>query len=221
MKTLLLFVISLVGLAVARGWAEFDSVALAGLIVGLIAGIAGCLRALVAIMDALSKPGQRKLYRFVLLFSLVFLILASVSSCLALGAAVGELVDRASDPEPAAVVPTPERVFTVPTVTATQPATPAFPPTPITPLCLVAVAMWPCVHLVQSGESLSSIAKLRYQLPGDVNPQHAEVICLENIEFLTRQFFEVVHPNERKNWDNNPCNFVLPGNALIIPPPPR
>ncbi len=89
----------------------------------------------------------------------------------------------------------------------------------VKPICFGNGIRFDCFHIVQPGETLVLIARIRYRVRGQEQKRAAEFICKANWDFLKAQFHKQVHPDEReKNWDNNPCNFIEKGNQLFIPP---
>ncbi len=106
----------------------------------------------------------------------------------------------------------------------TVPPTPTSPPSP-TPLprCHSVGGEWPCLVEVLNTEprdTLCEVTRRGYDIRGTVDPLLCQYVCEANREMIDRQFYENVPPNERAWWRNDPCNYVLPGNLIVIPFPP-
>lgn len=96
-------------------------------------------------------------------------------------------------------------------------------PTPFRPICNLINDVFPCIYIVREKnprETLCEIAGNVYQIDGFVDPIYCVVICQTNSQFLATQFRFNVPDSEKSVWDNDPCNYIVPGNELWIPSPP-
>lgn len=101
-------------------------------------------------------------------------------------------------------------------------ATPSTTPSPYRQ-CQYVEGEWPCLDQVRDTvprDNLTMMAKRNYHLSGFVDPMYADAICQANRAFLDKQFYMNIPPEERSNWGNDPCNYLVPGTLLVVPVPP-
>ena len=109
-----------------------------------------------------------------------------------------------------------------PTSTRTATMTPS--PTPdIYGECSGTPGEWPCyVEVLDTNpkDTLTMVARRGYRIQGSFEPRVTRLVCLANLEALSIQFYAEVPPQDRSVWENDPCNYIRPGNLILIPIPP-
>ena len=119
------------------------------------------------------------------------------------------------------IVPTP---IPVASPTPSPPPIPTPPPTPAPfPQCQYVLGEWPCIDEVREStprDSLCAMAKRNYQIEGDVIPLFCSHICDANREIIEQRYYANVPKDDRDIWGYEPCNYLVPGERLVIPVPP-
>lgn len=110
-----------------------------------------------------------------------------------------------------------------PKTDAQTPPTPSPTPEPTEVIyreCLLIIDEWPCLYEVKRTtprESIYSIVKRAYHIEGTVDPEIFRYVCDANRELLVPQFYKNIPQADRGDWDQDPCNYLVPGNVLVIP----